>query len=61
MSKTIDTALLGILVLIVANCILLCLCLLSTPAANYLITLRKEFNYGYVSSSISGRPPGYNK
>ena len=59
MSKTIDTALLGIFVVIIANFILLCLYSLSTPVANYLITLRKEFDNWYVSSSISGWPPGY--
>ena len=42
MSKTIDTPLLGIFVLIIANFILLCLFLLSTPVANFLITLIKH-------------------
>ena len=60
MSKKIDTALLRIFVLIIANFRLLCLISLSTLVANFLITLRKEFNNGYFSSSISGGPPGYN-
>ena len=60
MSKSIGTALLGIFVLIIANFILLCLILLSTPCANFLITLRKEYNNGYFSSSISGGPSEYN-
>ena len=60
MSKTIDTPLLGIFVLIIVNFILLCLFSLSTPVANFLITLNKELNNGYFSSSISGGPPGYN-
>ena len=53
MSKKIDTALLGICVLIIANFILLCLFLLSTLVANLLIYLIKTFNNGYFSSSIS--------
>ena len=60
MSKKIDNALLEIFVLIIANFILLCLVLLSTPVANFLITLIKKFINGYFSSSISGGPPGYN-
>ena len=60
MSITIDTTLLGIVVLIIANFILLSLFSLSTPVANCLITLRKELNNGYLSSSILGGPPGYN-
>ena len=59
MSKTIDTALLGIVVLIIANLILFCLISLSTPVANLLITLRQESNNGYFISSISGGPSAY--
>ena len=55
MSQTIDTALLGIFILIIAIFILLCLFLLSTPVVNYLITRKSEFNNG-----LSGGPPGYN-
>ena len=47
MSKTIDTVLLGIFVLIFANCILLCLLLLSTPVANLIKTLITEYNNEY--------------
>ena len=46
MSKTIDTALLGIFVLIIANFILLCLFSLSTSVVNLLITLRKNLIMG---------------
>ena len=53
-SKRTEFASMGIFVLIIVNFILLCLFSLSTPVANYLITLRKEFNNGYVSSSIPG-------
>ena len=49
MAKTIDTVLLGIFVLIIANFILLSLLLLSTPVANFLITLIKEYNNGYFT------------
>ena len=46
MSKTIDTALLIIFVLIYANFIFLCLISLSTPLANFLITMRKNLIMG---------------
>ena len=46
MSTTIDTALLGIFVLIIANFILLCLILLSTPFPNFIITLKKKLIMG---------------
>ena len=60
MSKKIDPVLLEIFVLIIANFILLCLFLLSTPVANFIITLIKEYNNGYFTSSLSDGPPGYN-
>ena len=60
MSNKIDNALVGIFVLLIANFILLCLSLLSTPVANCLITQNKKLNNGYLISSISGGPPGYN-
>ena len=60
MSKKIDTVLLGIVVLIIANFILLCLMLLSTPVANFIKTSIKEYNNGYFTSSLSDKPPGYN-
>ena len=59
MSKTIVTALERIFLLIIANFILLCQYILSTPVVNFVITLIKEFNNKYFSSSISGAPPGY--
>ena len=60
MSKKNYNALVEIFVLIIANFILLCLFLFTTIVANILITLNKEFNNGYFSSSILGGPPGYN-
>ena len=54
MAKKIDYALLGIIVLIIANFLLPCLILLSTPVANILSTLKYEFNNGNFSVSISG-------
>ena len=60
MSKKIDTALLGIFVLIIAYFILLCLLLLSTPVADFIKTLIKEYNNGYFTSSLSDGPQGYN-
>ena len=61
MSKKIDTILLEIYVLIIANFILLCLLLLSTFVANFIKTLIKEYNNGYFTSSLSDGPPGYNE
>ena len=60
MSKTIDTALRKIFVLIIANFILLCLFSLSTPVANFLKALRNKFNNDHFSLSTSGKPLGYN-
>ena len=60
MSKKIDTALLGIFVLIIDHFILLCLLLLSTPFANFIKTLIKEYKNGYFTSSLLDGPLGYN-
>ena len=60
MFKNIDTVLLEIVVLIIANFILLCLLLLLTPVANIIKTLIKEYNNGYFISSLFNGPPGYN-
>ena len=54
-----EFVLVGISVLISANFILLCLFLLSTPVANFLIILIRDNNNGYPGKSDSSGAPGH--
>ena len=59
MSKTIDTALQQMFLLIIANFIFLWLFLLLTIVANFLIAIRQENNNGHPRGSYTVEPPGH--